>query len=95
MTPERAKELLPIITAFAEGKRIEWRNTTDHNNQTWRECSNPDWYDDIHYRIAPEPAPPKYRPMTSGGRCSRNDTSLSRFVAVFTRSTVSTATRFA
>jgi ATP-dependent Clp protease adapter protein ClpS len=25
MTPERAKELLPIITAFSEGKSIEWQ----------------------------------------------------------------------
>lgn len=26
MTPERAKELLPIVQAFADGKQVEWRN---------------------------------------------------------------------
>lgn len=26
MTPERAKELLPIITAFVAGKTIQWQS---------------------------------------------------------------------
>lgn len=29
MTPERAKELLPVITAFAEGKTIQFKTKKD------------------------------------------------------------------
>ena len=29
MTPERAKELLPVITAFAEGKTIQFKTKLD------------------------------------------------------------------
>ena len=66
MTREEAKELLPIIQAFAEGKDIQIRNITD------------DGWDDINddrmsfcakaeaYRIKPEP---KYRPFKSQEGC--------------------------
>ena len=66
MTREQAKELLPIIQAFAEGKDIQIRNITD------------DGWDDINddrmsfcakaeaYRIKPEP---KYRPFKSQEEC--------------------------
>ena len=66
MTREEAKELLPIIKAFAEGKDIQIRNITD------------DGWDDINddrmsfcakaeaYRIKPEP---KYRPFETQEEC--------------------------
>ena len=66
MTREEAKELLPIIKAFAEGKDIQIRNITD------------DGWDDINddrmsfcakaeaYRIKPEI---KYRPFKSQEEC--------------------------
>ena len=66
MTREEAKNLLPIIQAFAEGKDIQIRNITD------------DGWDDINddrmsfcakaeaYRIKPEP---KYRPFKSQEEC--------------------------
>lgn len=66
MTREEAKELLPIIQAFAEGKDIQIRNITD------------DGWDDINddrmsfcakaeaYRIKPEP---KYRPFKTQEEC--------------------------
>ena len=66
MTRKEAKELLPIIQAFAEGKDIQIRNITD------------DGWDDINddrmsfcakaeaYRIKPEP---KYRPFKSQEEC--------------------------
>ena len=66
MTREEAKELLPIIQAFAEGKDIQIRNITD------------DGWDDINddrmsfcakaeaYRIKPEP---KYRPFKTQKEC--------------------------
>ena len=55
MDRERAKELLPIIQAFAEGKQIQV------NNRIMRDDSLNKWYDtdDItgkgEYRIKPEP----------------------------------------
>lgn len=51
MTPERARELLPIITAFSEGKRIEW---LDDLTNTWIFAENQTWLDNFRYRIAPE-----------------------------------------
>ena len=66
MTREEAKELMPVIKAFAEGKEIQIRNITD------------DGWDDINddrmsfcakaeaYRIKPEP---KYRPFKSQEEC--------------------------
>ncbi len=50
MNRERAKELLPIIQAFAEGKEIE-RYREARNS--WEKISDPDWVD-INYRIKPE-----------------------------------------
>ena len=54
MTPKQAKELLPIITAFSEGKKIQFYSTT---YQQWNDVINkvefsfPPYY----YRIKPEP----------------------------------------
>lgn len=63
MTREHAKELLPIIQAFAEGKAVEYLN--DEN--VWIKCNNPSfWEDPKHYRIKPEP---KYRPFKSRDEC--------------------------
>lgn len=39
MTKEQAKELLPIITAFAEGKTIEVMNISGH----WDEINIPNF----------------------------------------------------
>ena len=63
MTREGAKELLPIIQAFVEGKTIEFL----HNNGKWEEldnilfCKEPKYY-----RIKQEP---KYRPFKSKEEC--------------------------
>ena len=63
MTREEAKELLPIIQAFAEGKTIEFLN----NNGRWEElddilfCREPKYY-----RIRLEP---KYRPFETQEEC--------------------------
>jgi len=53
MTPERAKELLPIIQAYAEGKQIQWKDTDD--NVAFKDV-NEDviWFDDYDYRVKPE-----------------------------------------
>lgn len=63
MTREEAKELLPIMQAFAEGKTIEFLN----NNGKWEElddivfCREPKYY-----RIKQEP---KYRPFKTKKEC--------------------------
>lgn len=55
MTPDRTKELLPVITAFAEGKKIQvkcqcgWPGCEQYNLET-----NPTWADNRDYRIMPE-----------------------------------------
>ena len=52
MTPERAKELLPVIQAFSEGKEIECRIINSNNK--WTVNVAPTWHPQIEYRIAPE-----------------------------------------
>lgn len=50
MTPEYAKEILPVIQAFAEGKKVQI-----HFNGVWKDTENPEWTYGFHYRIKPEP----------------------------------------
>ena len=52
MLRDRAKELLPIITAFAEGKQVEYRTTSDRE---WHPATDPSWSSQLEYRIKPEP----------------------------------------
>lgn len=55
MTPQKAKALLPIITALAEGKKIECCDCAS-NYGVWVEVQNPEWSRDAEsYRIAPQP----------------------------------------
>ena len=63
MTREEAKELLPIIQAFAEGKTIEFKNCCGN----WNNCGNvliPGFHND--FRIKPGP---KYRPFKNADEC--------------------------
>lgn len=64
MNREEAKELLPIIQAFAEGKTIQERKlgTTDWID-TETPCFNSAW---ANLRIKPNP---KYRPFKSQEEC--------------------------
>ena len=62
MTREEAKELLPIIQAFVEGKTIEFRTIEG----TWEELPDPLFQNPYKYRIKPEP---KYRPFKSQEEC--------------------------
>lgn len=64
MNREQAKDLLPIIQAFAEGKTIEFRNKSF---KEWTEIENPSFDPTItNYRIKPEP---KYRPFANAEEC--------------------------
>ena len=61
MTREEAKELFPIIQAFAEGKTIQvWYN------DTWQDEEYPSFWELSLFRIKPEP---KYRPFKSQEEC--------------------------
>lgn len=64
MDRQRAKELLPIIHAFAEGKTIESRYI--RGNEPFSDSTNPSFSADFEYRIKPEP---KYRPFKSREEC--------------------------
>ncbi len=63
MNREQAKELLPIIQAFAEGKTIEFKNTFGD----WINCDETMFNrPPKDYRIKPEP---KYRPFKDAEEC--------------------------
>jgi len=51
MNRERAKELWPILKAYAEGAEIEYKSKSC---QEWYECSPPSFLDELTYRIKPE-----------------------------------------
>ena len=63
MNRQQAKELLPIIQAFAEGGSIEFKN----NFGKWIECDEVlfNW-PPKDYRIKPEP---KYHPFANAEEC--------------------------
>ena len=64
MTREEAKELLPIIQAFTEGKTIQFRT----NNRSWVDLLDNDIEINalFEYRINPEQ---KYRPFKTQEEC--------------------------
>ena len=62
MTREEAKELLPFIQEFAEGKTIQYKN--EHGS--WIEIDCPIWSKYCQYRIKPQP---KYRPFKNQEEC--------------------------
>ena len=62
MTREEAKELLPIIKAFVEGKTIQYKN----KYVDWIETDCPIWAKESQYRIKPES---QYRPFKSQEEC--------------------------
>ena len=62
MTKEEAKELLPIIQAYTEGKTIE----CSVDGKFWSKTDIPKWKSGMYYRIKPEQ---KYRPFESQEEC--------------------------
>ena len=62
MTREQAKEILPIIQAFAEGKTVQFLD-----GGKWADVYETDFHESpVKYRIKPEP---KYRPFESAQEC--------------------------
>ena len=70
MTREEAKQLLPIIQAFAEGEIIECRTKPGTISagipNEWTEIKEIGFWNGIQYRIKPEP---KYRPFANAEEC--------------------------
>ena len=68
MTREQAKEILPIIQAFAEGEIIQYKNFLDE----WTDIKENEGLSFIcppsDYRIKPK-SQPKYRPFKSQEEC--------------------------
>lgn len=50
MNREDAKNLLPIIQAFADGKEVQWQESGK-----WRTAVGPSFCADFEWRIKPEP----------------------------------------
>ncbi len=48
MNQERAKELLPVFTAFIEGKSIQYKS-----DGIWIDVTEPNWMSDVEYRAEP------------------------------------------
>lgn len=63
MTREEAKELLPIIQAYADGKQIQY---FEERTMRWEDITAPSWIRGIPYRVKPEP---KYRPFKNAEEC--------------------------
>ena len=66
MTREEAKELLPIIKAFAESKIIQYKNSFDEWSDTEENEGLSFVCSPSNYRIKPEP---KYRPFNNQKEC--------------------------
>lgn len=70
MTREEAKELMPVIQAFAEGEIIECRTKPGTISagipNEWTEMKEIGFWNGIEYRIKPEP---KYRPFKDAEEC--------------------------
>ena len=72
MNRKEAAELLPIIQAFAEGRKIEPKTRSWEFNKGWRdetqweETEELIFRDTFVYRIKPEP---KYRPFANKEEC--------------------------
>ena len=70
MTREEAKQLLPIIQAFAEGEIIECRTKPGTISagipNEWTEIKEIGFWNGIEYRIKPEQ---KYRPFANAEEC--------------------------
>lgn len=67
MTREQAKQLLPIIKAYSEGKTVQFQDTTTGNwYDVYRPDSNLSFGKYTNYRIKPKAT---YRPFANAEEC--------------------------
>lgn len=65
MNRNQAKQLLPVIQAYINGKPIQSR-CIKGDTSLWYDDDDPSFDDDFEYRIKPEP---KYRPFKDAEEC--------------------------
>lgn len=65
MDRNQAKQLLPIIQAFSEGKPVQSR-CIKGDTSLWYDDEDPSFDDDFEYRVKPEP---KFRPFKDAEEC--------------------------
>lgn len=65
MNRNQAKQMMPIIQAFAEGKAIESR-CIKGDTSLWYDDKDPSFDNDFEYRIKPEQ---RYRPFKDAEEC--------------------------
>lgn len=65
MDRNQAKQLLPIIQAYAAGETIQSR-CVKGDTSLWYDDEDPSFDDDFEYRIKPEP---NYRPFKDAEEC--------------------------
>jgi hypothetical protein len=63
MTREEAKQLLPVIQAYAEGEEVQYYYK---NGEKWCGIEEPSFNPNTKWRIKPEP---KYRPFENAKEC--------------------------
>ena len=67
MKREQVRAIMPILQAFIDGKKIEWRPKGFSNDfERWVSVDEISGLDSIEYRIKPEP---KYRPFANAEEC--------------------------
>lgn len=64
MTREEAKQLLPVIQAYAEGKEIQYKNK--FTEEEWKDSMYLNETQEYTYRVKPQP---KYRPFKGTEEC--------------------------
>jgi hypothetical protein len=64
MNREEAKELLPVIQAFADGENVEYYNKADDK---WYKMDTPSFSSAFKWRIKPNE--PEYRPFKDADEC--------------------------
>ncbi len=63
MRREEAKQLLPVIQAYTEGKEVQYYY---ENGGKWCGCEEPNFNTDVEWRVKPEPT---YRAFNSQEEC--------------------------
>lgn len=61
------EEMIAVMTAYAKGKKIEFRDGYSTTKSGWRDNCTPRWdWANCDYRVTPEP---KYRPYKDAEEC--------------------------
>lgn len=53
-TKQELIDKLPVMTAWTQGKQVQFKGTFPSNKDKWIDTPNPSWDSDLEYRIKPE-----------------------------------------